>query len=295
MFNIITPTYNRRHTLHLVYESLLNQDFKDFNWIIVDDGSTDHTDELVESWVSENKLTIHYKKLTKNQGKSNAVNHGLDFCHEPYTIIADSDDSFDTNTLSDLKREWNILENKQLDRPVASIWTLTKTPEGEIIGQKFPSDYWIVGFEERVLNHDIEGEKWASWDTSILKSHKMFSSTIAHIEESQTWNSINKKNDFLCLNVAHRSYYYSPDGIMATKKTRKQIAKNDYYSAYYALKDVSVSEMFKHNYFRTQAFNYFKSWLFYSDKKLKLSFPKLLVSFILSIFHLFKRLIKKLT
>lgn len=294
MFNIITPTYNRQHLIHRVYESLLNQDFKDFIWIIIDDCSIDNTEDLVETWITENKLNILYKKLSKNQGKSNAVNYGLDFCIEPYTIVADSDDSFDTNTLSDLKREWNILEKKELKRPVASIWTLTKTPEGKIIGQHFPSDYWLVGFEERVLNHDIEGEKWASWDTHILKSHKMFSNPVAHIEESQTWNSINKKYDFLCLNIAHRSYFDSPDGLIASKKSRKQVAMAGYYSSYYALRDVKTFEIIKYKYYRTQAFNYFKSWLFYSDNKLKLSFPKLLMCFIIFIVYMFKRLIRKL-
>lgn len=294
MFNIITPTYNREHLIHRVYESLLNQKFNNFIWIIIDDCSTDRTNELVKNWIAENRLAIQYKKLSKNQGKSNAVNFGLDFCNKPYTIIADSDDSFDSNTLSDLSKEWKTLEEQKLNRSVASIWTLTKTPKGKIIGEQFPRDYWIVGFKERVLNHNIVGEKWASWDTNILKSHKMFSNPLVHIEESQTWNSINKDYDFLCLNLAHRNYFYSPDGLIASKKSRREVAMAEYLSSYCALNDVQNYEILQYKYYRIQAFNYFKSWIFYSDKHLKLRFSKLLICFLIFLFYIPKRLINKL-
>ncbi|OUS02945.1 hypothetical protein A9Q86_02540 [Flavobacteriales bacterium 33_180_T64] len=294
MFNIITPTYNRKHTLQRVYDSLLDQDFKDFEWIIIDDASTDNTFELVEEWIHDNIIKIVYKILPKNQGKSDAVNFGLDLCSKPYTIIADSDDSFDSNTLSDLKKEWTTIESKQLTPAVASIWTHTKNDTQTINGDKFPKDKWLVGFEERVLNHNIKGEKWASWKTEILKDHKMFSSPFTHIEESQTWNSINKTYDFLCLNIAHRCYYYSPDGIMASKKTRKQLSISSYYSSYYGLKDVSLNQMIKHKHYRHLAFNYAKSRLFYSNKNLKLSFNQLFVSIIIFLFRIPKSILKKI-
>ena len=60
---IITPTYNRAHTLSRVYDSLKNQTFKDFKWIIIDDGSTDDTENLVKSFQAEN---IFSKKININ-------------------------------------------------------------------------------------------------------------------------------------------------------------------------------------------------------------------------------------
>ena len=57
---IITPSYNRAHTLPRVYDSLKNQTFKDFKWIIMDDGSTDNTKEIVEHFKSEGLIDIEY-------------------------------------------------------------------------------------------------------------------------------------------------------------------------------------------------------------------------------------------
>ncbi|MFR5274068.1 glycosyltransferase family 2 protein, partial [Intestinibacter bartlettii] len=58
---IFTPAYNRAYTLHLCYESLLRQKNKDFEWLIVDDGSTDNTRELVEGWMkNNNEFNIRY-------------------------------------------------------------------------------------------------------------------------------------------------------------------------------------------------------------------------------------------
>ena len=55
---IFTPAYNRAHTLHLGYEALLRQTCKDFEWLIIDDGSTDNTRELVARWTKENKISM---------------------------------------------------------------------------------------------------------------------------------------------------------------------------------------------------------------------------------------------
>ncbi|WP_299274640.1 glycosyltransferase family 2 protein [uncultured Psychroserpens sp.] len=291
MFNIITPTYNREHTLERVYESLKNQDFKAFSWIIIDDCSTDNTFDLVDSWIKTGIIAISYYKLDKNQGKSAAVNYGLDLCDQPYTIIADSDDSFSSNTLSDLKELWKTVSDSKPQ--VASIWTLTKNEKGDIVGDTFPEERWQVGFDERVLNYHVDGEKWACWRTSILADQKMYTSHKCHIQESHTWNAINKKFDFLCVNIAHRCYFSSEDGLIASKKSRKDLAMVYYYGGYYGLLDVSISEIFKHKYYRNLAFDYFKSRLLFSDKKLKLGSFKFLVSGLIFIVRFPKRLIKK--
>ena len=60
ILTIFTPTFNRAYTLHKCYESLLRQTCKNFIWLIIDDGSTDNTKELVNSWINENKINIRY-------------------------------------------------------------------------------------------------------------------------------------------------------------------------------------------------------------------------------------------
>ena len=60
---VFTPSYNRAYTLHKCYESLLRQTSKDFTWLIIDDGSSDNTKELVDSWINENKKNHNIIKL----------------------------------------------------------------------------------------------------------------------------------------------------------------------------------------------------------------------------------------
>lgn len=79
MITVFTPTYNRCDTLKRLYKSLLNQNCKDFCWLIVDDGSADDTQKLVSKWIDENKISIRYYRQ-ENQGKPAAHNKGV----EPY-------------------------------------------------------------------------------------------------------------------------------------------------------------------------------------------------------------------
>jgi len=295
MFNIITPTYNRENLIHRVYESLTNQTYKKFKWIIIDDASTDNTKALIEHWKKETTdFEIEYFCLPQNQGKPKAVNFGLTKCDYPITIIADSDDTFVPNSFQDIKQIWDDIN--KTENNVAAVWTLVLDEDDAIKGDKFPEDKWQVSFTERVLNIDKElvGDKWTSWRTDILKAHPLYSDAESHVEESQTWNRINKKYDFLCVNQSFLKAHVSPNSLITSKKSRKKLSRGGYYSAYYALKDVKPFDILKYKYYRTQAFNYVKSWFFYSDKKLKISFLQLIISIFIFLFHIPKRLLTRL-
>lgn len=58
IFTIFTPTYNRAHTLTCTYDSLCRQTCKDFEWLIIDDGSTDNTRELIQEFIDEAIISI---------------------------------------------------------------------------------------------------------------------------------------------------------------------------------------------------------------------------------------------
>ena len=76
LFTVLTPTYNRAHTLARVYDSLCAQIFQDFEWVVVDDGSTDNTRELVEHWCQTAVFPINYV-WQPNQHKKTAFNRGV--------------------------------------------------------------------------------------------------------------------------------------------------------------------------------------------------------------------------
>ena len=87
---ILTPAYNRAHTLPRLYESLLRQTDKKFDWIIVDDGSTDKTKTVVNDFKSDDFLIRYIYK--ENGGKHTAINLGMRYIDTEYTFIVDSDD-----------------------------------------------------------------------------------------------------------------------------------------------------------------------------------------------------------
>lgn len=90
-FTIFTPTYNRAHLLPRLFESLLQLDFQDFEWLIVDDGSTDETKSVVSRFEAKSTFNIRYFKQ-ENQGKHAAINLGVQQAKGQFFYIVDSDD-----------------------------------------------------------------------------------------------------------------------------------------------------------------------------------------------------------
>lgn len=89
---VFTPTYNRAYILHNLYESLMRQTFTDFEWLVIDDGSSDNTRELVEGWMAEeHTFEIRYVRQ-ENGGKCRAINRALDLAQGELFFTVDSDD-----------------------------------------------------------------------------------------------------------------------------------------------------------------------------------------------------------
>ena len=91
MITIFTPTYNRAYILPILFESLKIQTVKEFEWIIVDDGSTDNTESLIYKFKEECNFSIRYFKK-ENQGKHIAINFGVEKAKGNLFFIVDSDD-----------------------------------------------------------------------------------------------------------------------------------------------------------------------------------------------------------
>ena len=101
---VFTPTYNRAYILENLYRSLQRQTFTDFEWLVVDDGSSDHTEELVARWMAEaNPFPIRYQKK-ENGGKCRAINLGLELAQGELFFTVDSDDYLTEDALEKIAR-----------------------------------------------------------------------------------------------------------------------------------------------------------------------------------------------
>ena len=151
MITVFTPTYNRASLLSRLYQSLCAQNFKDFEWIIVDDGSSDDTVSIVELLQSRprNKdFSIRYYKK-ENGGKHTAINVGVKKAQGDLFFIADSDDVLPPNTLQIVAEVW---EQTKYDNSIGGICGFDgDINDGSLIGTGFPKEVHLLNIE--LSNH----------------------------------------------------------------------------------------------------------------------------------------------
>ncbi len=172
---IITPTYNRAKTLPKVFESLLNQSFKDFLWIVLDDGSTDNTEKVVENFQLLNPFfEIIYKK-DKNRHKFLTVLEGVKMVKTPYFMVVDSDDAYPEDALENLISEVEKIENQD---HYISVMGLSADENGKIVGDKYPNNGFDGSIFEMRYKYKVRGDKFGIFITKTYQreiSDKEFS------------------------------------------------------------------------------------------------------------------------
>jgi glycosyltransferase involved in cell wall biosynthesis len=218
-FTVFTPTYNRAHTLLRVYESLKHQTFRDFEWLIVDDGSTDNTKELVEVWQKENPFPIRYF-WQKNAHKKVAFNRGVKEARGELFICWDSDDAALPEALEIFNRHWRNIPEAERDG-FSAVWCLCLDERGNIIGNKFPEDTFDSNMLEIVHRYKVTGEKWGAQRTDVLRQFPYPENVQGHVPESVVWSAIARKYKTRFINDALRIYYIETDSIMQTAAAGK--------------------------------------------------------------------------
>ncbi|WP_413307793.1 glycosyltransferase family A protein [Bacillus sp. 1P10SD] len=161
---IFTPTYNRAYTLHLCYESLARQSCKDFEWLIVDDGSTDHTQDLVNNWVMEGKVRIQYA-YQENQGMHEAHNKAYELINTELNVCIDSDDYMPDNAVEKILNFWK----KHGSNEVAGIIGLDAKTNGEVLGTKLPEGIKTATLSGLHSKYKMKGDKKLVYRTELMK------------------------------------------------------------------------------------------------------------------------------
>ena len=163
---ILTPTYNRANTLNSLYQSLLNQSSFDFNWYIVDDGSTDDTESLCKSFISDN-FTVSYVKKP-NGGKHTALNEGLKHIEEPLTFIVDSDDFLKPFAIQTILDDWEIYKD---DEKIAGLSYYRITKDDAVWGNQYTEESSVIvsSYIDLRINKAVNGDKAEVYRTNVLK------------------------------------------------------------------------------------------------------------------------------
>lgn len=200
-FTVFTTTYNRKTLLRRLYESLTRQTSKDFVWLIVDDGSTDGTDDLVNSLKCEGLVDIDYHHK-KNGGKHTAMKMGFELTSTKYMVEIDDDDELMADAIEIFSAEWNKIEYAG-KTDIAEIRALSISDAGKISGNYNPqtdigftdSDYFEM---EWLRNKHFENV--TCWNMELIRRLDIFCDEgkwlydkVKLISEAVFWNRVAKK------------------------------------------------------------------------------------------------------
>lgn len=166
LLTVFTPAYNRAYSLHLCYESLCRQNNKSFIWLIIDDGSTDNTRELVEQWESrENGFEIQYV-YKENGGMHTAHNKAYELIDTELNVCIDSDDYMTDDAVEKIVSFWKEHGSNQY----AGIIGLDATFDNKLIGKAFPEDIKTTTLLGYYANGGI-GDKKLVYRTELMKKY----------------------------------------------------------------------------------------------------------------------------
>ena len=191
---IFTPTYNRRQLIDNLYQSLLAQSNKSFEWLVVDDGSTDDTEEYFSKLLSKPQpFTIRYIKQ-ENGGKHRAINRGIQIAKGDLFFIVDSDDTLLPNTIEKIN-QWAATLNES--HKWCGIAGLRGFTNNKVIGQQPSTDFVDAKNTER-RKYNLLGDKAEIYFTDVLKKYSFPEIPGENfISEEIVWNAIARDGYYL--------------------------------------------------------------------------------------------------
>jgi glycosyltransferase involved in cell wall biosynthesis len=213
-FTVFTATFNRRHLLGRAYRSLCSQTFWDFEWLIIDDGSTDATESLVTEWMNERRLVIRYF-YQPNQGRHRAFNDAIERARGQFFTMLDSDDALVPGALERLLYHWNSIPPSRRN-DFSGVTCLCMDETGRLIGRPFPDAVLDCRHFEADTRYRARGEKWGFHRTSVLKQFPF--PQIANerfCPEALVWNRIALQFKVRHVNELLKTYYTHKENLTA--------------------------------------------------------------------------------
>ena len=223
LFTVFTPTYNRAHTLHRCFDSLAAQTLRDFEWIVVDDGSTDGTEALVAGWMSSASFPMRYLRQERS-GKHIAHNHALEAARGKFFTCLDSDDALTPDSLQKLARVWETIPQDQRSA-FCGVDGLCCDQYGRIVGDTYPSDPFDANLRERKYVYRPRGEKWGVVLTEIARRFPFPDVARGkYLPEGIVWLDMAKTYKCRAVNEIVRIYYIDDAEPGVTTAIRRRLA-----------------------------------------------------------------------
>ena len=230
---VFTPTYNRAYVLKQCYDSLCRQTCKDFVWLIVDDGSSDNTKEIVEKWMAnDNGFEIRYV-YKQNGGMHTAHNKAYELIDTELNVCIDSDDYMTDNAVEIIINEWN--KNKSED--LAGLIGLDAFENGKIIGDNFPEDLYSTTLYDFYHKLKRSGDKKIVYRTDLSKlyPYPVFKGE-KYVGLAYKYHKLDEKYKLKTVNKVLCIVEYMEDG--SSKNMLNQYRKNPRGFAFYRIENM---------------------------------------------------------
>ena len=267
---IFTPAYNRAYTLHLGYEALLRQTSKDFEWLIIDDGSTDNTRELVESWIAENKIPIRYH-YQENQGMHGAHNTAYRLINTELNTCIDSDDYMPDDAVEKIIAFWRKYGSKQ----VAGIVGLDADFDGKLIGTPFKENNVPIRLSH-FYNQGGKGDKKYVYRSDIICNYPEYPifQGEKYVSLGYKYELIEQDYPVLAMNEVLVNVEYRPDG--SSLNMYRQYIKNPQGFAFIRKSSMQLAPTAKRRFM--EAIHYVSSSLILKNKRFLQASPRKLLT-----------------
>lgn len=249
ILTVFTPAYNRGCLLTRCYESMCKQTNKNFIWMIVDDGSTDNTREISESWVQNTKDFQVIYIYKENGGLHTAYNTAIANIDTELCVCIDSDDFMPDNAVGLILDFWK----KNGSDKYAGIVGLDFDMDGNVIGDMLPDikSVNLIGLftgKYNIVNGDrtnvVRTELYKKYaPMKVFKGEKNFNPHYMHLQISEEY-------DFLVLNENLRFVDYQETGMSNSMLKQYRSSPNSFAEIrklYLSFKDTSLKFKIKHS------------------------------------------------
>ena len=236
---VFTPAFNRAHTIGRTYDSLCRQTCKDFCWLVIDDGSSDNTRQLVDEWIAEGKISIKYI-YQQNQGMHGAHNTAYRNIDTPLNTCIDSDDYMPDDAVEKILKCWHECGSDK----VAGIIGLDMTEDGKVIGTCFP-DGMTTTTLQGFYQAGGKGDKKLVYRTDVIKrypEYPLFEGE-KYVGLAYKYMLIDQDFELITLNEPLVIVEYQQDG--SSYNMFKQYWNNPKGLAFYRKAEMRVTHSFK--------------------------------------------------
>ena len=203
-FSICTPCYNSAETIIDVFKSLKNLNYQNFEWIIVNDASTDNTSEIIHTILNDAEFSVTFCDLEINKMATYCYHLSIMKAKGRFLIFLDHDDQIKPNALDRFLYQWELLSSNQQDN-IAGMIAHCEDELGNLVGTNFPRSPDINSFFDLMFSEGVRGEKFFCYKTEIMQENN-FQLVDRYVPESNVMWRISAKYKTLFFNETLRIY-----------------------------------------------------------------------------------------